>query len=883
MKNIPRSLLWILLILAAVLIQLVSCSTSGGANNSVLLEFDSPPGIYPTRFLLKVNCNNPSLEIRYTLDCSIPTATSNLYQDDGIQINYRGGGLSDPSSVNIIRCAAFDSEGNRVGEPITGTYIISELPDIRYSTMIVSIVCEPGDLYDYVRGILVPGKIRDDFKKNRPSYWTNDSLQDANFFQSGIEWERPAHVEFYTKDGDLLLKQNMGIRVSGGWNRNNEHKSLRLFARYSYAPTNVMSFDAYPGLTSLTGVPVSDFKTLILRTGSNNMWNTTIQTPFLMQLGEEIGIETMHYRPICVYLNGKYYGFMALMEDYGTTYFETNYNIPSDEITCINGAGKISGGREWSLDNGPESELREFNKMMAYITTLDMRDETYYKKASEMLDFDNFIKYMCFQGYISNSDWPQNNVRVWRRYTDGYNPDATEYGYDGRWRFLLKDLDLAAGYSADKVTESIFKRLDSDDGSLRLNAIFKSLFRNPDFKNRVYCFLCDLLSTTMQVDNVMAKLGEVEASALLEMRYYTKSYNASGGSPEKWHTHLETPARFFINRYNAVYSDIQKKYNSVFGKLEVKIEGEGSVKLSTLTLNSDISLEYLVGLNLPVSAEPAKGWKIKELKVGGKEIDGSFMMSAKNLTLEAVFEPDPNYSEPKFGLVFNELKYNHTRLDESADLIELYNASDKPIYLKGYMLVKEGLRDDGTTDKDEWSFPSVTIRPGEYMVIACDKLGTRKGQSDYHASFSIGIGDRLTIVDRLGNEVDNVTLINCNNFAVLARDGSEWYFEPYGTFGYENVKHNGYLLSNVIDDRARGVFIHKGKFINNFAEGQNGNYVITERSIRENFGSDTFDKNKAKFDAAKRSGGYDLDKVLDILGYRKYYIASLDSYVVFKK
>lgn len=62
-----------------------------------------------------------------------------------------------------------------------------------------------------------------------------------------------------------------------------------------------------------------------------------------MSLGKEIGIDTMEYRPVCVYLNGKYYGFMALFEDYSPTYFETNYNLPADGITCINGAAKVDG------------------------------------------------------------------------------------------------------------------------------------------------------------------------------------------------------------------------------------------------------------------------------------------------------------------------------------------------------------------------------------------------------------------------------------------------------------------------------------------------------------------------------------------------------------
>lgn len=866
----------ILFLLAAVL---MGCGETPGARP--LIAFSEEPGIYQTRFKLKLDISDEVAEVRYTTDSSIPTADSPLYTDEGIDINYRGGGSSDPSSVNIIRCLAFDSDGNQLGGVLTGTYFLTDLPEVRYSTMIVSIVCEPDDLYGYERGILVPGKIRDDFLKNKPSTWTNDSLQDANFFRSGREWERPAHIEFYSKTGEPILSQNGGVRVSGGWNRNKEYKSLRIFARYEYDDSNVFSFDAYPGLKSVAGVPVNDFRTLILRTGSNNYYNTVIQTQFLMELGDDLGIDTMEYRPVCVYVNGKYYGYMALFEDYSTTYFETNYNIPSENVTCINGAGYIDGRpRAWQLDTGIESELKEFRRVLNFIASGDMTQKKYYDIASKLIDFDNFIRYMCFEGYIANSDWPQNNVRLWRYsgglgnedYDDrGYNPDAEGYGFDGRWRFLLKDLDLAAGYG-DNAKTSVFSRLNSDDGGLRLNAMFRSLFQNPDFKRRVYLFLCDLMSDTMTVENVMSTLGEVEASALLEMRYYTKSTGAGGGSNEKWHENLLTPARFFYSRYSIVEEELEKKFGSEFGKLKLKTEGEGEVRISTLTVSGEKDLRYLAGLEVPVEAMPAKGWRLASLKYGSKEISDSFYMRGGEQTLTAVFEPDPDYAEPTFGLVINEIKYESPRSDTSPDMLELFNAGDKAVYLKGWRLVRERTEGD-KTDERVSILPALSIAPGAYMSLTAAK-------ENAVIEFGLRAGDKLTLLDRMGNVVDSLTLPPCGNYSILARDGAEWYFEPYPTFGAENSKASGYVLADLIDDRARGTFIHKGKFTD-IAEITDDGLVSTEKQLKDNFGSEKFDKNKSKL--KKLGSGYDLGSAADVFGYRLWKIESLGSYVLYKK
>ncbi len=884
---------------AAAAICAVCLLNSCAAGGELGLSFSDPPGIYQSRFSLYVTNPDSSLTLYYTTDCSNPTPDSNLYDSDkGINLAYRGGGRSDPSSVNIIRVAAFDSKGSQVGDTLTGTYILSDVPEVRYTTMIVSIVCEPDDLYDYERGIMVEGKVRDEFLANRPAYWPEGNPQLANFFMSGREWERPAHVEFYSQTGELLLRQNVGVRVSGGYNRQNEVKSLRLIARYDYADKNVMSYDFYPGLKSLTGVPVGDFKSLILRSGSNNIWNSMVQTQFLMQLGEDVGLDTMHYRPVCVYLNGKYYGYMAMVEDYSPTYFETHYNLDADSITCVNGSAELWGERVWELDNGETSEFNEFKHMMNYIMTLDMRSEEYYQKASEMLDLDNFIRYMCFEGYIANSDWPQNNVRVWR-YNNGeteredkYNPDAEAYGEDGRWRFLLKDLDLAAGYG-DPVETNIFSRLDSDDGGLRLNAVFKSLFRNADFRNRVFCFMCDLVSDTMKPENVGAALGEVAASALGEMRYFTKSYGVSGGSNEAWQNHLSTPMSFFERRYDIVKEQLADEYDSVWANLSVKVDGEGRVGVNTLDVDDGAELSYLVGLKVPVTVTFAEGWKLKSLTVDRKPVEleevdgvlcGKFMVASRNPELEVVFEPDSDYIEPTVGLVINELKYNHPRVGDYTDLVEIYNGTDAPIYLKGYTLVKEGKRSDGSDDRDEWVFPAATLGAGEYMVIACDNIGTKKLQVDYHASFALGVGDKLTLYDRYGEKVDSLKLPECNNFVVLARDElGEWYYEPYGSFGEPNVKVDGYELTSVIDSNAFGKFIHDGRFIDDLAVSDgDGSYTISLASLREHFGSDRVERHMELLEDARVPGGYDLDEALAVLDYHRFFIETLDSNILFR-
>ena len=141
-----RILAGFLLMLA--LITLAACGGSD-AGSGTLLSFSEAPGVYTKRFKLYIDCADPSLKVYYTIDSSAPTAEAEEYSaETGIEIGYRGGGGTDPSSVNIIRAAAFDDEGVQVGEALSGTFILTDSPDVRYSTMIVSIVAELCEEYD---------------------------------------------------------------------------------------------------------------------------------------------------------------------------------------------------------------------------------------------------------------------------------------------------------------------------------------------------------------------------------------------------------------------------------------------------------------------------------------------------------------------------------------------------------------------------------------------------------------------------------------------------------------------------------------------------------------------------------------------------------------
>ena len=73
------------------------------------------------------------------------------------------------------------------------------------------------------------------------------------------------------------------------------------------------------------------------------------------------------------------------------------------------------------------------------------------EELAERLELENFLQYCAIELCVANVDWPTNNCKAYRWYsdTDTYEKNT---GMDGRWRFALYDLDMSMG----RITETAY-------------------------------------------------------------------------------------------------------------------------------------------------------------------------------------------------------------------------------------------------------------------------------------------------------------------------------------------------------------------------------------------------------------------------------------------
>ncbi len=382
-------------------------------------------------------------DICYTTNNSIPDWLSSSYSEpiqipcnESIQTEF--GNEEYDINVTIVRAACFNSDGEIVGEVQTATYI--QVPDWeRFDMPVISLVTEDNNLYDKQYGILSNGNI------------TN----------KGKEWERPVHVSFIETDHTLAISQDAGIRLFGNSSRGLAQKSFRITARKSsYFDSDIFSgggkfyHNLFPGRLDGSGNELAVFDSFILRNGGNDsffsdtegMRSTLIRDGLAYIIGDKASdnVDGMAYRPVVVLLNGEYYGVLNMRERNDEHFIENMYGIEdTDNITMISNELDTSlGGRYdgmwfyYVLDNGRESELNALRNFLD-----DINHGLYtYEEAAKYIDMQNVMEYYAINLFICNTDWPQNNIRIWR-YTGQYDPSNKMT--DGKWRFMFKDQDLS--------------------------------------------------------------------------------------------------------------------------------------------------------------------------------------------------------------------------------------------------------------------------------------------------------------------------------------------------------------------------------------------------------------------------------------------------------
>lgn len=467
-------------------------------------EFSQSSGVYEESFLLTLKVLD-DYEIYYTLDGSKPTTSSFCYRhpieislrtimEQKVLSNVRTSPLHDEFSFTaeevkkaiVVRAAATDGNG-RFSAPVSCTYILDGSL-FRSSLPVISLVVDPYQFFDEEEGIYVPG-----------AAYEEGDLGTGNYYGRGRHYEKEGSIDYFNGDGTLGFQQNIGIRINGSYTRRLPQKSLRLYARRHYGQKWIQ-YNLFPAL------PYDSFKRLVLRNGGNDYYSTYIRDGLMHELIKDRKVDVQAYRPSIVLMNGEYWGLHNIREKYTKNYIQTKYDMDKNEIIMMSVDSKEEGG--FKIDAGSEKDRAHYDALIEYVKRNDMKKDDSIRFVETFMDVENYFEYVAAQVYYGNMDSFGNNMTIWRKRT-GYTPDAPT-GHDGRWRWMIFDLDWGMGYriegNGDPMTFNMLAHVLRDDPSVFL---FRRLMMNEGMRLRFIEKMLELLHTNFEMRRVQAKIDEL--------------------------------------------------------------------------------------------------------------------------------------------------------------------------------------------------------------------------------------------------------------------------------------------------------------------------------------------------------------------------------------
>ncbi|MDN6162527.1 MAG: CotH kinase family protein, partial [Atopostipes sp.] len=485
---------------------------------------------------------------------------------------------------------------------------------------------------------------------------------EENAFNSGSDWERPVHVEYFEPDGGQKIKQDAGLRIHGGATRKNAQKSLRLYAKNEYSDKNIFSHDFFDSLEKRNNTGyVKSFKRLNLRAAGDGWYRTMFDDAFMQSLVAPLGsFDTQAYKPSVIFLNGEYYGIQNIRERYDRYYYQSHYDIDPEDLVVLKGNARLSEGKN--------KDVYHYKNMLDNIERNPLNIKENYEWLKTMIDLDSFRDYFVTEIYFGNADWPHNNIRFWRKTTDSYEENAP-YGHDGRWRWSMYDTDAGFYFKDEEVGHKdvtvghkeydwnhkhntidwVMDEIDGRTGEKTWpNFLFRSVMENEEFFNQFLNRMSDLINTIFLEDEVNNQLDSFEAGIRDEMPHHIERWGAIK-SMESWH-HLINNKRIFAKERPAYIRKYIIDEFDLEGTVSVNIANEtdeGLVRLNEIDIANELpgnngdkiwSGTYFKNIPLTLEAVPKEGYEFSHWKNLDHQDKTAEITPSEDLLIEAVFK-----------------------------------------------------------------------------------------------------------------------------------------------------------------------------------------------------------------------------------------------------
>lgn len=604
------------------------------------------------------------------------------------------------------------------------------------------------DLFSEEKGLFVRGEQFQEYMEANPDVDVLSTIIPANYLS---EAEVPVYAAVFNSQGEEIIAQSCGLKIYGAVTRAKNQKSFRLIARTEYGDNSFR----YPFLEKLVSdygqTVIENFQRLSLHNSGNDNGYAFIRNALCGELARQSGFsDVLVSESAAVYINGKYQGIYWLQNAFDDRYFAQKYGEYSGEMAVTEGTMNVMDVAEAET---PEEVAfaEEYNDFCTWLAAQDVQEEAVWQQVTETIDIENFARYMALEYYVSNQDWPENNVKVYRYAPSAADTTDGQGVFDGRYRYLLYDLDYGMGLKflgwfgrgADTPTlETLMEQI----------TFFGKCMEREEFRTEFVNQVMHLLNNSFSEANVKQTMAAMDSSRNRELQHMMNDTDILKNSlwePDDitYDTAVAEMAKIIdFAEDRAIY--VPEELKQVLGldelfTLEVINQSRVSLEINGLTIegseNAGYVGTYFQQIPLNIQAVNTPGREVTGYLVNGKLMEGSDIVVQTGetaLTIEVLWEESRAESLT--------IKRYHTSGDE--DYVVLSNNGTVPLNLVYY-----GLSDE-EDDLLKGRLPERELAPGEEVTIYGGNYSKEMEKGRIQLSFSWNSEEPL-ILSHISGEI----------------------------------------------------------------------------------------------------------------------------------
>ena len=561
--------------------------------------FSHEGGVYEQTFTLTLTAQSGA-DIYYTLDGSDPktsptrkkytseiTISSSMSKSAGpmTAATNRELGYPFPSTMiigTVVR--AYAIQGDTKTDVVTNSYFVRSSIVSTYNMPLVSISTR-----------------KEDFTTSTGIYVT---VMQHPFEQK----ERiTGYVEMFDENGKKQSGQHIELSMSGNGSLGNFQKSMRLYFKKDANPSVIdnpgkLKYDIFTGnVKDYLGNSIDSYDRILLRNSGNDFVGSMMRDSFMQKASSSLNVDYMESRPVLVFVNGEFWGMYNARERYDSKYFKSHYGISEDNLVMLEAPSPLvtqNGISPFEVNEGVPGDEKAWEELVRYAGTHDLSVQEYYDHVAAQVDIDNMIDFFIANMYFVNTDWPGNNIKVWRN-KDEDDPS----GFDTKWRFVLLDMDF--GCDTNYTTDMFHFTLAAGAGTI-ISRLFNSCLENPAFKKAFYDRFMYVMDNVYTEEKLIPLIDSMAAERKKAIRLTELRWPGSGLSLSGFYREVEEMRTFVRMRTDYVKTHMRAYLGIVSSEITVNFQN-ATVQYNGENIKTGFTRTFSSGDQLTLAAQASSG------------------------------------------------------------------------------------------------------------------------------------------------------------------------------------------------------------------------------------------------------------------------------------